>query len=150
MAAKNMDQLEIESRILKVLAGHTGRSRVIGMGELYEKIFGKQWHNRINDTKKLRTAITALRREGVPICSDPSPSGGGYYNASTPGELNAYLDRDKRRAINILAKCAAMRQIALPELLGQLQLELEGKKAVVGTPLDSRLRGNDGREAREA
>lgn len=127
---KKADPLAMErqkSRLLMALAGHTGRSRIIGMGELYEQVFGRRYSHRINDTKQLRNLITDLRREGTPICSDSSSSGGGYFIASTSGELNAYLERDKRRALNILAKCAAMKKTSLPEYLGQVQLELEAQ-----------------------
>jgi len=127
---KKQDPLELErfkSNLLIVMASHTGRSRIIGMGELYERVFGEQWNNRINDTKRLRKIITELRKAGTPICSDTSSSGGGYYIASTSGELNAFLEKYKSMALKKLSMCAAMKKTSLPEYLGQVQLELEAK-----------------------
>ena len=128
---RKCDPLEIEqikSRLLIALSSHVGRSRIIGMGELYEQVFGGHWDHRINDTKRLREFITILRRDGTPICSDSSSAGGGYFIASTSGELNAFLDRYKSAALRKLGMCAAMKCTSLPEYLGQVQLELESSQ----------------------
>jgi hypothetical protein len=115
------------ARLLGEITHHVGKHNSIGMGELYEIVFREPWENRINDTRRLRTVITELRRQGVAICSDCSPSGGGYYVASAgSSEMKDYLARLRKRAIKALALEAKLRRISLPELLGQMELELGG------------------------
>jgi hypothetical protein len=115
------------ARLLAELTHHVGKDQCVGMGELYELVFREQWSNRINDTRKLRTVITELRRQGIAICSDTSSSGGGYYLARQgSSEMADYLKRLRMRALKALVLEAKMRQIGLPELLGQLELELSG------------------------
>jgi hypothetical protein len=109
--------------LLQILTGHIGRARMIGMGELYEDVFGEPWQNRINDTRRLRKIITELRLEGVPICSDSS-SAGGYYLASAGSELEGYCKRMRRAALRKMVLEASVRKITLAELVGQMQLEL--------------------------
>lgn len=113
-----------KGRIVTILSRHVGITRAIGMGELYSRVYGKPWKNRINDTRGMRYLITDLRNEGVPICSLTSHSGGGYYLASTNGELDSWLGRDHRKALRILAREAKIRRTTLPELLGQMRLNL--------------------------
>ena len=115
------------ARLLSELTHHIGRHNTIGMGELYELVFKEPWANRINDTRRLRTVITELRRQGVAICSDCASSGGGYYLASAgSSEMRQYLERLRRRALKALVLEARMRKIGLPELLGQIQIEFKG------------------------
>jgi hypothetical protein len=114
------------ARLLTELSRHVGEVNAIGMAELHEAVFGGTWHHRINDTKKLRELITAMRNEGVPICSVPSSCGGGYYLASAGSELRGYTERDKKRALRILSRVSRIEKISLPELLGQMRLRMEG------------------------
>jgi hypothetical protein len=46
--------------------------------------------------------------------------------AASGSELEAYLDRQRRRALKILAKEARIRRMELPALLGQLALDFGG------------------------
>ena len=85
----------------------------------------KSWHNRINDTRRLRTLITKMRREGVAICSVSTQNGGGYYMAAAGSELKNYTRRDKYRALRILARVAQIQKVSLPDLLGQMKLDME-------------------------
>ena len=118
------------ARLRKIMPHHIGRQRAIGMGELFEDVFGRPWQNRINDTRALRHLITEARREGDPICSDTSSSGGGYFYAAASSELEEFCALFRRRAIRSLMTESRIRKISLPELLGQMQLRLkEGKDA---------------------
>lgn len=127
MKAKAMSNEEATSRLLMILSRHMGRARTIGMGELYERVFRQKWNNRINDTRKLRTLITMLRNKGVPICSSVAQSGGGYYLASAGSEFDEFCTKMYRLpALKKLKQEAVMRKVALPELLGQIQMNLEG------------------------
>jgi len=123
-----MDMGETERRgsILAALTGHIGEPNAIGMGELYELVYGESWNNRINDTRALRKAITHLREEGVPVCSVAASYGGGYYLAAAGSELAGYLRRSERRALLILKRNATIKKISLPDYLGQMKLNMEG------------------------
>jgi hypothetical protein len=114
------------AKLLTELSRHVGEINAIGMAELYEAVFGTTWRHRINDTKKLRELVTEMRNEGIPICSVPSCTGGGYFLASAGSELKSYTERDKRRALRILARVSRIEKISLPELLGQMRLRMEG------------------------
>lgn len=116
----------IKAQISGTLARHIGAPNAVGMGELYESVFGAPWTHRINDTRRLRTYITILRREGMPICSTARKEGGGYYLPAGSSELVQYLRRSKVRALRILSRVARIQKISMPELLGQMRLEMEG------------------------
>lgn len=114
-----------KNRLLMLLPQHIGKSRAIGMGELYEEVFGSQWTNRINETRRLRHLVTELRREGVPVCSSAARTGGGYYLASAGSELADYCAKLRRQGLRKLRLEANIRKISLAELVGQLRLDLE-------------------------
>jgi hypothetical protein len=107
------------SRVLAELSGRIGRQKAIGMGELYSRVFGRSWSNRINDTRPVRDLVEILRFRGHRICSDQT----GYWLASTDSELLDYCAADTKKALKILKKVGNMRRVSLPDLLGQLRLD---------------------------
>lgn len=113
------------ARLLQKMTDHIGQGNAVGMAELYEAVVGEPWDNRINDTRRIRRIITALRREGVAICSSSSQDGGGYYLASAGSELDDYLRRNARRALQILSRNAQIKKVSLSRYLGQLQLHMD-------------------------
>lgn len=123
---KEIDTSEYRHRLLAELTSHICATNAIGMAALYEAVFDRPWNNRINDTRAVRTLITVLREEGVPICSVTSHTGGGYYLAAAGSEFAEYIKRDKCRALRILRRDAKMLKTTLPNYLGQLKLESEG------------------------
>jgi hypothetical protein len=117
---------KFKMQLLMIMPNHYGKSRTIGMGELYEEVFNEPFNNRINDTRRLRKLVTDLRREdGIPIISNQSRVGGGYYYASCTSELADFDEKLRRRALKILAMAARIRKVSLPEYIGQLRLDLE-------------------------
>jgi hypothetical protein len=112
--------------LLAALTGHIGMQNAIGMAELYESVFGREWRQRINDTRQLRKVVTDLRSEGVPICSTATRDGGGYYLAAAGSELTDYLRRGERRALAVLSRNAKIKRVSLPNYLGQIKLNMEG------------------------
>jgi hypothetical protein len=114
-----------KARLLMLMPQHIGKSKTIGMGELFEAVFGEPYAHRINDTKRLRRIITSLRQEGVPICSSASRFSGGYYLASAGSELADYCGKLRRQGLRKLWLEASIRKISLAELVGQLRLDLE-------------------------
>jgi hypothetical protein len=129
----DMGETERKGSILAALTTHIGEPNAIGMGELYEQVYGEAWTHRINDTRALRKAITELREEGVPVCSVATSHGGGYYLAAAGSELSGYMRRNERQALRKLMRNAKMKKISLPDYLGQMRLNMEavgdGKEA---------------------
>lgn len=123
-----MNKDEAKARLLAILTRHVGEEKAIGMGELYSQVFGEPWSHRINDTRKLRRLITELRYDGSLIGETRAKTGGGYYLARSVFEMGEFVRRRKREALRKLAMIAAMQRIGLPELLGQMQLNLQPER----------------------
>jgi hypothetical protein len=119
-----ISKTEAKSRLLTILTRHVGQEKAIGMGELYERVYGKSWRHRINDTRPVRYLITELRNGGALIGDIRTPTGAGYYLARSVHELKMFFDRRKHEAVKKLDMIARMQHIGLPELLGQMQLNL--------------------------
>lgn len=126
-ALSNSEKAEIKARLLSVLTRHPGRGRAIGMGELYEAVYGRPYSNRINGTRALRTLVTELRRDGVPICSTADQAGGGYYLASAGSDLDDYCRRLRSQGLRKLVLEAKLRRLTLPCLLNEIQLRLNSE-----------------------
>lgn len=92
-------------------AKHRGADNGIGARELAGQV---GMHER-----QLRVVISALREEGTAICGTPST---GYYIAETASELQACCAFLRQRAMHSLRLESRLRNIPLPELLGQLHL----------------------------
>jgi len=115
-----MNDEALKSKLLAELSLHVGKDKAIGMGELFERVFDRPYRSRINDTRPIRTLIDELQKEGVPVCSSQR----GYYLASAHSELAAYCKNLRAQGLRKLKKEANLRKMTLPELLGQLSLEL--------------------------
>jgi len=122
----SIDTPENRNRLLAKLTGAIGATNAIGMGELYEAVFDRPWHNRINDTRDLRKLVTIMRDENVAICSVSAKGGGGYYLAAAGSELAAYLARNEKKAMRILKRNSGIKRVSLPNYLGQIQIAMEG------------------------
>ena len=125
MEKSQVSNEEATSKILLILSQHVGEEKAIDMGELYSRVFNEAYTNKINHTRRLRMVITALRRKGVPIGSTSAKNSGGYYLVRAGSELDAYCRRLRGAALNKLWMEARMRKISMPELLGQMQLNME-------------------------
>jgi hypothetical protein len=124
---KKRTEAELEAarnRLLMTMMDHIGKTKAIGMGELFEQVFQESWNHRINDTRHLRKLITEIRQKGVPICSSTDRSGGGYWLSSVGSELETHCRKMRIRALSILKAEACMRKMTLAELFGQMQLEI--------------------------
>lgn len=124
-----MGQMSIRDRqkmrLMSELSGRAGKTRTVSMNDLHEAVFGEPCGDKINGTRRLRSLITELRREGVPVCSVSTSEGGGYYLASAGSELEDYCARIRTQALKKLKMEANLRRVALPELLHQIQLNLD-------------------------
>jgi hypothetical protein len=113
-----------ELKLMKTLSHHHGRARAISMPALYQAVFSEPMGDKINGTRVLRHLLTALRKEGVPICSISDKDGGGYYLASAGSDLEDYIRRGKAQCLKKLAMLAKLERKSLPEFLGQISIAL--------------------------
>jgi len=125
---KTIDTPEARAKLLSILTTHIGETNAISMAELYERVFDKKWHNKVNDTRKLRLLVNKMRSEGIAICSTTDRDNGGYYLAAAGSEAQDYLRRLERRALKILWRISKIKKISLPELLGQMRLHMVEKQ----------------------
>ncbi|HAR46457.1 MAG TPA: hypothetical protein DCS05_09910 [Nitrospiraceae bacterium] len=105
--------------VLTALSNHVGVKNGISARALATHITGEATPAA---ERRLRTLIVALRCEGVPICGRPTS---GYYIASTSDEVIASCMWLRSRAMTSLITISRLTQIAVPELMGQISLELE-------------------------
>lgn len=73
------------------------------------------------DDRTMRRCIAYARLEGIPVCNDGD--GKGYYIAESYDEAMNQKDRERRRALNILASGKKFKEAA--RVLDQDQLRLE-------------------------
>lgn len=114
----------LSQEVLNVLVDHIGEQNAVSMVGLHRAIFG-DFNDKINDTRDIRLAVTALRRQGRRVGSSPS----GYYLANSASELSDYLARLESAALKKLSMKACILRCSMPDLLGQLYFKFEGKEA---------------------
>lgn len=107
-----MPRTTLQAHLLMVLSrDHQGRAKGVGADRLAA---------RIGVTPRLlRELISKARAEGVAIVGTPES---GYYIAQTADELEECCQFLRARAMHSLHIEARLRQIPLPDLLGQLRL----------------------------
>lgn len=71
--------------------------------------------------RMVRMIVEQLRREGHPICATPRD---GYFLAATAEELDETCNFLRERALTSLVQIAQLRRKPLPELMGQLALDI--------------------------
>lgn len=128
MKPKKEDRERYKAKALAILTRHIGEERAIDMGELYRRVYDRDWKHKINDTRPLRTIITTLRYEGCLIGDTRKTTGGGYYLARSASELNEFFDRRIHEALKKLTMISNMKNIGLDEMLGQMALNLRTGK----------------------
>ena len=79
-------------------------------------LYGCQSHHR-----QLRAIVNELRKEGNKICSSPT---GGYFIAETEEELRECCEFLYARAMDSLVQISAMKRVSVPDLRGQLRLDI--------------------------
>jgi hypothetical protein len=75
--------------------------------------------------RQLRQAVEQLRLQGHRVCSHPES---GYFLAESATELNRACGFLVDRAMTSLRQVCAMKRVALPDLRGQLGLELPSQE----------------------
>ena len=104
-----------EQRVMAALREARGRARAIGCEALAAAVG--------IPGREIQKVIHRLRIEhGAPIASTAARPA-GYYLVETAAEIEQFVREQRRKAIGTLAAIAAVRRVALPELLGQLAIE---------------------------
>lgn len=97
--------------VLTVLSRHIGKVNGIPMRELEQQLD--------LEARQIRHHISDLREEGHAVCGTPAD---GYYIAATPEELEQTCTFLRDRAMHSLRLESRLRNIPLPDLLGQLHV----------------------------
>jgi hypothetical protein len=106
------------AQVLTELSHHIGRDNGIHVRELVQRITGQLAMMEPLE-RKVREIVTQLRLEGSHICAHPQS---GYFMAATPEELNETCEFLLGRAMTSLTQVSKMKNVALPDLRGQLHL----------------------------
>jgi predicted esterase YcpF (UPF0227 family) len=96
---------------------HQGRASGIPCRELAVKVGATP--------REVRQAVTELREAGIAVCGHPLT---GYYLAETAEDLEHTCRFLRARALHSLRLESALRKQPMPDLLGQVRMELEGSK----------------------
>lgn len=99
------------SDLLTILSRHTGRDNGIAADTLAEMLGVA--------ARQVRTHVSALRSEGVAVCGTPET---GYYIAANAEELEETCNFLRHRAMHSLTLESRLRNIPMPDLLGQLHV----------------------------
>lgn len=97
--------------VLNALSQHQGQAQGIHAEELAAKCGMTK--------RQVRKAVEAMREEGMAICAKPET---GYFVAVTEDELDLSCKFLRSRALKSLRQEARMRNISMPDLIGQLHL----------------------------
>lgn len=105
-----------EAQVWTVLEHCVGRTAAMSASDLAAR-------TGLSERVARRIVKVLIEQYGCPILSSPHPPA-GYYVPETLLEVHDTLVSLKGRALSILTRMARLRKIALPELVGQLQMEL--------------------------
>lgn len=117
MEPERATMTEDEQLVWDLVSGHRGRARAVSASDLA--------HATGLTDRAVRAIIkTLIEQFGCPIASTPQAPA-GYFLPETLEEIRETLDSLKGRALSILHRMARLRGEALPDLVGQLALELK-------------------------
>jgi hypothetical protein len=115
--ALDLARSEATALVIQALAPYKGRANGIDVKAL-AAITGLS-------PRMVRHAVSDLDFEGSPVCSHPSH---GYYIALDDDDVAVCADFLEQRALHGLKRAARLRKLALPALMGQLQLKEEATR----------------------
>jgi len=101
-----------KDRVLAVLFHHQGRDNGISAHTLAATLDISE--------REVRHAISEIRLAGTAVCAHPA---NGYFIAVNDEEIEDTCKFLRSRALHSLELESKLRNIALPELLGQLRLK---------------------------
>lgn len=97
--------------LLTILVRHVGRDNGIPVKALADELDTTE--------RQVRQFVSDLRMAGHHVCGTPRD---GYYIAATAGELDETCQFLRNRALTSLTLESRLRNIAMPDLLGQIHL----------------------------
>lgn len=97
--------------LIAILARHVGRGNGIQVRTLAAELDISE--------RQARELVTELRLSGHHICGTPRD---GYFIAATADELDETLAFLTHRALSSLTLVSRMRNVAMPDLLGQIHV----------------------------
>lgn len=107
--------------VMKELNDHVGATCGISAKQLAMKVTESTQEDS-HQERQLRLIIADLRLSGIAICGHP---GTGYYLPQNAEDINKTCAFLRSRALSSLLQESRLKKIALPELLGQMQMEME-------------------------
>jgi L-fucose isomerase-like protein len=111
-------------KALVILQRHVGVENAISMTELFREVFQEEVKDKISSTRELRKVITELRKMGIPVCSEMrNKRQTGYFLARDAQEIDKYFELMEKRALKTLYLISRIKNISLPQYLGQLKLK---------------------------
>jgi hypothetical protein len=106
-------------QVLATLSRHIGAERGVHIAQLVAEITGELLPDPVAE-RRVRQCISELREEGGHVCAHPQT---GYFIAASAAELERYyIEFLRARALHSLMLISRAKNIALPELIGQLRL----------------------------
>jgi hypothetical protein len=134
MTEKKLKKVELEleweqakSRLLLEMTRHIGKSRAIGAGELFEKVFLRPYEgNKMTGCRDLRKLIEAVKYgpEAVFIAASCCNIRSGYYLPATDSERREYVARKERQLKKSIGRLGRLNQMNAGDYAGQLALEM--------------------------
>lgn len=97
--------------LLSILASHIGKDNGMPVAVLAKLLDITE--------RQVRELVTELRMDGTAVCGTPKT---GYYIAANPEELAETCEFLRGRALKSLTLESRLRNISLPDLLGQIHL----------------------------
>ena len=105
--------------LLHLQQHHVGADNGVCMRRLAVELVGDNADAR--DERQIRYAIVDLRENGHPVCAHP---GAGYFYAENEVEVNQTCEFLLSRANHSLKQIAALKRKAVPDLRGQLSMDV--------------------------
>lgn len=97
--------------LFSVLAVRVGAHNGVSVSALARQLDTNERH--------VRSLVSELRLDGIAVCGTPKS---GYYIAATPAELEETCEFLRHRAMHSLTLESRLRNIPMPDLLGQIHL----------------------------
>lgn len=113
-----------EARVLAILRCRRGRALAIAAADLAALAGIPGGTARRASPREIQEIIHRLRVEHhIPIASAAGKPN-GYYMPETPEEIEQFCHELRAKALGSLQAMAAVKRVGLPELLGQLVMEI--------------------------
>lgn len=103
--------MKTKSDLFSALAVRVGAHNGVSVSALASQLDTTDRH--------VRTLVSELRMDGIAVCGTPKT---GYYIAATPEEMEQTCQFLRHRAMHSLQLESRLRQIPMPDLLGQLHV----------------------------